>query len=117
MDSRILDVMSDRRMELGPHATTSATPVGSWKPFKLARDADGIASLLFDRALASANTLSADVLEDLDNVLNVVESDRPAGLVIRSAKPSGFIAGAVVNEFRAATDPRQVEGAMERAHA
>ncbi len=117
MDSRILDVMSDRRMEFGPHATSAATPIGSWKHFRLARDTDGVAWLLFDRAGASANTLSAEVLEELDNVLNVVESDRPAGLVIRSAKPSGFIAGADVNEFRGATDPRQVEGAMERAHA
>ena len=114
MDSRILDVMSDRRIELGPHATNTATPVGSWKHFKLARDAEGVAWLLFDRAGASANTLSAEVLEELDNVLNVVESDRPTGLVIRSAKSSGFIAGADVNEFRGATDPlagRKCDGA------
>src|SRR5205085_4346887 len=116
MESRILEVMNDRRMELGPHATSTATPVGSWKHFRLARDADGVAWLLFDRAGASANTLSAEVLEELDNVLNLVESDRPAGLVIRSAKPSGFIAGADVNEFRGATDPQQVEAAMARAH-
>src|SRR5438477_13003680 len=116
MESRILDVMKDRRLELGPHGTIAATPVGSWKHFKLARDADGVAWLLFDRGGASANTLSADVIEELDNVLNLVESDRPAGLVIRSAKPSGFIAGADVNEFRGATDPAQVEAAMVRAH-
>jgi len=116
MESRILDVMSDRRMELGPHGASGATPVGSWKHFKLARDADGVAWLLFDRAGASANTLSGDVIEELDNVLNVIEADRPTGLVIRSAKPSGFIAGADVNEFRGATDPHQVETAMARAH-
>jgi 3-hydroxyacyl-CoA dehydrogenase/enoyl-CoA hydratase/3-hydroxybutyryl-CoA epimerase len=117
MESRVLDVMRDRRIELGPHATSTTTPVGSWKHFRLARDGDGVAWLLFDRAGASANTLSAEVLEELDNVLNVVESDRPAALVIRSAKPSGFIAGADVNEFRGATDPQQVETAMARPHA
>jgi 3-hydroxyacyl-CoA dehydrogenase/enoyl-CoA hydratase/3-hydroxybutyryl-CoA epimerase len=37
--------------------------------------------------------------------------------VIRSAKPSGFIAGADVNEFRGATDPWPVEIAIDRAHA
>ena len=37
--------------------------------------------------------------------------------MIRSAKPSGFIAGADVNEFRGATDPRAVETAISRAHA
>ena len=67
---------------------------------------------MFDRAGASANTLSAEVLEELDKVIGSSKSDRPAGLVIRSAKPSGFIAGADVNEFRGATDPRQVETAM-----
>ena len=55
-------------------------------------------------ANASANTLSADVIEELDRVLAALESQRPAGLVIRSAKKSGFIAGADVNEFRGATD-------------
>ena len=65
----------------------AVTQVGSWKHFRLARDGDGVAWLLFDRAGASANTLSAEVLEELDNVLNVVESDRPAALVIRSATP------------------------------
>ena len=43
-------------------------------------------------------------------------SDRPQALVIRSAKPSGFIAGADVNAFRGATDPQQVEMEIGRAH-
>ncbi len=50
-------------------------------------------------------------------MLAALESQRPAGLVIRSAKKSGFIAGADVNEFRGATDPRAVETAIGRAHA
>ena len=54
--------------------------------FKLTRDADGVAWLLFDREGASANTLSADVIEELDKVLAELESQRPTGLVIRSAK-------------------------------
>ena len=69
------------------------------------RDADGIAWLLFDREDASANTLSAEVLAEFGSVLAALESERPTGLVIRSAKASGFIAGADVNEFRGATDP------------
>ncbi|WP_163564460.1 enoyl-CoA hydratase/isomerase family protein, partial [Klebsiella pneumoniae] len=60
--------------------------------------------------------LSADVLEEFDSVLAAIEKDRPRGLVIRSAKRSGFIAGADVNAFRGATDPRQVEAEIARAH-
>jgi len=56
-------------------------------------------------------------MEEFDSVLGALESQRPAGLVIRSAKKSGFIAGADVNEFRGVTDPRAVEAAIGRAHA
>jgi 3-hydroxyacyl-CoA dehydrogenase/enoyl-CoA hydratase/3-hydroxybutyryl-CoA epimerase len=113
MDSRIMDVLRDRVLELGPKPDADS----AYRHFKLTRDADGIAWLLFDRAEASANTLSAEVVEELDTVLAAFESQRPTGIVIRSAKPSGFIAGADVNEFRGATDPRAVETAIGRAHA
>ncbi len=113
MDSRILDVLADRVLALGPKPDESSP----WRNFKLTRDTDGIAWLLFDRANASANTLSADVIEELDTILAALESQRPTGLVVRSAKKSGFIAGADVNEFRGATDPGAVETAIGRAHA
>jgi len=113
MDSRIMDVLGDRRLELGPRPE----PGGPYRHFKLSRDADGIAWLLFDRDGASANTLSADVIEELDLVLAALESQRPAGIVVRSAKKSGFIAGADVNEFRGAADAGPVETAIGRAHA
>src|ERR1700728_4867644 len=113
MESHILDVLADRVLELGPRPIAS----GLYRHFKLTRDSDGVAWLLFDREGASANTLSADVLAELDTVLAALESERPTGLVIRSAKASGFIAGADVNEFRGATDPAAVETQIARAHA
>ena len=115
MESRVLDLFKDRLIELGPHASMQPGQ-GPWKHFRLAKDADGVAWLLFDREGTSANTLSADVIEELDGVLAAIEQDRPQALVIRSAKPSGFIAGADVNAFRGATDPRQVEMEIGRAH-
>jgi 3-hydroxyacyl-CoA dehydrogenase/enoyl-CoA hydratase/3-hydroxybutyryl-CoA epimerase len=113
MESHILDVLADRVLELGPKPAAS----GPYRHFKLTRDADGVAWLLFDREGASANTLSADVLAEFDTILTALESERPTGLVIRSAKASGFIAGADVNEFRGATDPAAVETQIARAHA
>ena len=112
MDSRIMDVLKDRVLELGPEPVA-----GPYKNFKLTRDGDGIAWLLFDREGASANTLSGDVIEELGQIVGTLEGERPAGLVIRSAKQSGFIAGADVNEFRGATDARMVEAEMGKAHA
>jgi 3-hydroxyacyl-CoA dehydrogenase/enoyl-CoA hydratase/3-hydroxybutyryl-CoA epimerase len=113
MESHILDVLADRVLELGPKRETA----GPYQHFKLTRDADGIAWLLFDREGASANTLSADVLAEFDTILAALESERPTGLVIRSAKTSGFIAGADVNEFRGAADAALVEAQIARAHA
>jgi 3-hydroxyacyl-CoA dehydrogenase/enoyl-CoA hydratase/3-hydroxybutyryl-CoA epimerase len=112
MHSKIMDVLGDRVLELGPRPEG-----GVYRNFKLTRDADGIAWLLFDREGATANTLSAEVIEELDAVLVALEAQRPAGLVLRSAKSSGFIAGADVNEFRGATDARLVETEIGRAHA
>ena len=108
-----MDVLGERVLELGP----KPEPGRPYHDFRLTRDADGVAWLLFDRADSSANTLSAEVIEGLDRVLAELETNRPTGLVIRSAKTSGFIAGADVNEFRGAADPKQVEAAIGRAHA
>ena len=49
MDSRIMDLLGDRVLELGPKPDAS----GPYKNFKLTRDEDGVAWLLFDRAGAS----------------------------------------------------------------
>ena len=108
-----MNVLADRVLELGPKPDASSP----YRHFKLTRDSDGIAWLLFDREGASANTLSADMMDEFDTVLAALESQRPAGLVIRSAKKSGFIAGADVNEFRGAADPQLVETTIGRAHA
>ena len=113
MDSKIMNVLGNRVLELGPKVGER----GPYRHFKLTHDGDGVAWVLFDRADAGANTLSADVMEELDLVIAALENQRPSGVVIRSAKPSGFIAGADVNEFRGATDPRAVETAISRAHA
>ncbi|MCA6114562.1 enoyl-CoA hydratase/isomerase family protein [Bradyrhizobium sp. WSM 1738] len=113
MDSQIMNVLGDRVLELGPKPDAD----GPYKNFRLTRDSDGVAWLLFDREGTSANTLSADLIEELDKVLAELETQRPTGLVIRSAKKSGFIAGADVNAFRGATDVAAVEIEIGRAHA
>jgi 3-hydroxyacyl-CoA dehydrogenase / enoyl-CoA hydratase / 3-hydroxybutyryl-CoA epimerase len=113
MDSRIMNVLGDRVLERGPKFDATSP----YRHFKLSHDVDGVAWLLFDREGASANTLSAEVIEELDTILGSLENQRPTGLVIRSAKKSGFIAGADVNEFRGATDAGAVEAAIGRAHA
>ncbi|HEU5136299.1 MAG TPA: 3-hydroxyacyl-CoA dehydrogenase NAD-binding domain-containing protein [Steroidobacteraceae bacterium] len=82
--------------------TTSAT--GAWA---LERDADGIAWLSFDKPGSSTNVLSRDTLAELDVHLKSFDAAPPRGVVIRSAKKSGFIAGADVREFTQLTSPEQ----------
>ena len=59
----------------------------------LETDATGIAWLVFDKPGTSTNVLSRDTLLELDKHLSALASSPPRGLVIRSAKPGGFIAG------------------------
>jgi 3-hydroxyacyl-CoA dehydrogenase/enoyl-CoA hydratase/3-hydroxybutyryl-CoA epimerase len=73
--------------------------MAAYKNWKLDRDADGIAWLSFDKAGTSTNTLSADVFEELRAVLTLLAAAPPKGLVIRSAKENGFIAGADIDGF------------------
>ncbi|HKU90370.1 MAG TPA: 3-hydroxyacyl-CoA dehydrogenase NAD-binding domain-containing protein [Steroidobacteraceae bacterium] len=65
----------------------------------LETDASGIAWLVFDKPGTSTNVLSRDTLLELDQHLSTLGRSPPRGLVIRSAKSGGFIAGADVKEF------------------
>jgi len=72
---------------------------GSYQHWRIETDADNIAWLIIDRAGTSTNTLSSAVLEELGTALNEITAAKPRALVIRSGKPSGFIAGADIEEF------------------
>ena len=65
----------------------------------LNRDPDGLARLTFDKAGTTTNTLSAAVLAELNEALDLLDREPPKGLVIASGKPNGFIAGADIDEF------------------
>ena len=65
-----MTALGDRVLELGPKPAAD----GPYKHFKLTRDADGVAWLLFDRADAGANTLSSEVMEEFDAVLAAIET-------------------------------------------
>lgn len=70
-------------------------------------DNDGVVWLKIDKADSGANVLSGEVLLELDDLLEQLESDLPTGVVIYSGKRSGFIMGADVNEFTKIDTPEQ----------
>jgi 3-hydroxyacyl-CoA dehydrogenase/enoyl-CoA hydratase/3-hydroxybutyryl-CoA epimerase len=112
---KVWDVLAPRNLELGPLA--AGTPEKTWNNWKLARDEGGIAWLILDKPDAGANTLSVDVLSELDSVLASLEQDPPKGVVLRSAKPAGFIAGADIGEFGGMTDIAMIEERLREANA
>ena len=77
--------------------------------WSITREADGLATLTFDRADAGTNTLSAAALAALNEALDILDREPPKGLVVRSGKANGFIAGADVDEFGAISSE---EGAL-----
>lgn len=70
-------------------------------------DAQKIAWAIFDKQDASVNTLDRDTLSELDEIIKTTESNDTLGLVIRSGKKSGFIAGADVTQFQQYTNAEE----------
>ena len=75
---------------------------------------DGVTVLSLDRAGESVNALSQNVLIELDALLERIAIDPPKGVVFRSAKESGFIAGADIKEFQGFDEQGNVAGALTR---
>ena len=80
----------------------------------LERDADGIAWATLDVADAAANTLGAVVLTELASLLDALDRQPPTGLVIRSGKAAGFIAGANIDEFTRIDSAAAARALVER---
>jgi len=67
--------------------------------WKTNTDDDGIVWLSIDKADASANVLSSEVMLELASVLETLEKSPPRGLVVYSGKKGSFIMGADIKEF------------------
>ncbi|HHI92732.1 MAG TPA: crotonase [Gammaproteobacteria bacterium] len=86
----------------------------NYKHFKLETDADNIVWLSIDKAGASANSLNRELVDELDSILDELETERPQGLVILSAKPGSFIVGADINEFTTIKNTQQARELIQR---
>ena len=76
-----------------------------------------IIELCLDVPGASLNTLGARVLEELETVLDWLEAQSPAGLILSSGKSSGFIAGADVKDFLNVGSAGEASEQITRVHA
>lgn len=79
-------------------------------------DEDRTLQLILDRADSSQNSLSQEVLKELDDVITRIEEERPRAVVLRSGKDGSFIVGADLSEFTEFSDPTQVSDYIRRVH-
>ena len=70
-----------------------------FRHWKTSVDANGVLVAALDRAGSNVNALSRAVLDELDAMLERIAIERPAAVVIHSAKPSGFAVGADLKEL------------------
>lgn len=80
-------------------------------------DADGVCTLLFDRAGSSANVFDRATLEELDGHLAALEQHAGLrGVIVASAKDKIFIAGADLHEFVTNPDPKILGDIVDLGH-
>jgi len=88
----------------------------SAQAWALETDAGGITWLTLDKQDASANVLSPDILLELAEHLVAIKANVPRGVVIRSGKAGGFIAGADIKEFARLESAAQAFEMVQAAH-
>jgi len=76
------------------------------KHWHLQTDENNIIWLCLDRADSSVNSLKLEVLTELDDILNSIDSNA-RGMIIYSGKKTGFIAGADIEQFTKLTTQEQ----------
>jgi len=78
-----------------------------YRHWQLEVDAEGIAWATLDKTGEAANSLSAAVMDELALILDRLELYPPKGLIFRSGKSAGFIAGADIGEFAQLDTPEK----------
>jgi 3-hydroxyacyl-CoA dehydrogenase / enoyl-CoA hydratase / 3-hydroxybutyryl-CoA epimerase len=84
------------------------------KHWQLTREEGGIAIAVLDKQGESANSLSVEVMNEFGQLLDQLDSQPPKGLIIRSGKAAGFIAGADIGEFSQLDTPEKGRALVER---
>jgi 3-hydroxyacyl-CoA dehydrogenase/enoyl-CoA hydratase/3-hydroxybutyryl-CoA epimerase len=77
----------------------------------------GVAILWFDLPGEKVNKLATTVMQELDRTLDDLQRSDVKRLLLASAKPNNFIAGADVHEFLQVQSPEQAEAFVRFGHA
>jgi len=85
--------------------------------WRLDFDLDQVCWLTIDRAGESTNSLSRELMTELEAIVTRLEKEPPKGLVLQSGKPKSFIVGADVREFDQVSNVDEAEGFIREVHA
>lgn len=88
----------------------------TYKNWTLNSDLDNVLWLTIDRHDERVNSLSMEVLSELEAIVEGLEARPPAGLVLQSGKPGSFIVGADVREFDDYDDPEEARDGISHVH-
>lgn len=113
MNAPAQDILTTSPLEQGPGGGDAGLGLDHWR---VHRGEDDVLWAVLDQQGLSANTLNQPVLEELDRVLSYVREQAPRGLVIRSAKRAGFMAGADIGMFREIGSADEAVELLTRAH-
>lgn len=76
------------------------TKTQSYQHWRLETDSDQILWVFFDKKNSAVNTLDREVMEEFSSIVDTLKTDtKHKGVIITSAKQSGFIAGADISQF------------------
>lgn len=91
------------------------TAATSRSPLRLDRQADGIAVLTFDQPDSSANLFDAACFDALEVALETIKADSSiTGIILYSAKPNIFFAGADIEQFLQSDDEQRMRDLVRR---
>ena len=112
---RSWDFLAPRNSELGPRR--GHVQAGTWRHWQLRTDDNGIGGSSSTSGRQRQHAVDEEVLIELNDVLEAHRTRPAQGVVLRSGKAGGFIAGADIGQFRGMTDPAAVGRRLREAHA
>lgn len=88
----------------------------AYQHWRIDFDQDRIAWLTLDRAGEKTNSLSREVLSELELIVDSFNKTPPRGLILQSGKKGSFIVGADVREFEDVSDPVSAAESIREVH-
>ena len=91
--------------------------IAEFRHWRLEYDMDKVCWLTLDRAGESTNSLSREVLQELETIIDGFVKAPPRGVVLQSGKKNSFVVGADVREFEDVTNPQDAAESIREVHA